>query len=373
MTNHGDRGRSAAASDHATQHIGSVAESSHIPPPASGISPLRFSLRLNNDLPVHEYVTMARVAEQAGFDQFWVSHDLFLRFSPVILTAVALATERIEIGTCILNPYTLHPSEIAMAAASLDEVSGGRFNLGIGAGAAEFMKWVGISRDRPLAATRAAIESIRAVLAGEHAAGWEAEAYLRFDPGQGNRRIPIYLAALSPHMLRLAGETADGVLPLLFPPEHYATVEPFIREGAARAGRSMDDIDLAACVWCSVSADRVAAEEVLKDKIAYYGHALSPLIFERLGLSEGDFRPTERALMTERDPVKARSLVTDRMLPIGIVGTPADLIERMQGLVAMGVRHLSFGPPLGPDPLLAVEAIGREVIPHFRDQVASRA
>lgn len=70
--------------------------------------------------------------------------------------------------------------------------------------------------------------------------------------------------------------------------------------------------------------------------------------------------------MTERDPVKARSLVTERMLPIGIVGTPADLIERMERLVAMGVRHLSFGPPLGPDPLAAVEAIGRDVIPHFR-------
>jgi 5,10-methylenetetrahydromethanopterin reductase len=196
--------------------------------------------------------------------------------------------------------------------------------------------------------------------------GWEPEAYLRFDPGQRSRRIPIYLAALSPRMLRLAGEIADGVLPLLFPPEHYATVEPLIREGAESAGRSMEDIDLAACVWCSVSEDRAAAENVLKDKIAYYGHALSPLIFDRLGLTEDDFRGTERALMTERDPVKARSLVTERMLPIGIVGSPADLVERMEKLVALGVRHLSFGPPLGPDPLAAVEAIGRNVIPRFR-------
>jgi 5,10-methylenetetrahydromethanopterin reductase len=336
-------------------------------------APLRpgmtFSLRLNNDLPIADYVRLAQEAEAAGFDQFWVSHDLFLRFSPVILTAVALATERIQIGTCILNPYTVHPAEIAMAAATLDEVSAGRFNLGLGAGALEFMKWVGIERSHPLAATREAIVAIRAVLAGESAPHWQPEAYLRFDPGQ-KRRIPIYLAALSPHMLRLAGELADGVLPLLFPPEHYATVEPLIREGAQRAGRDMADIDLAACVWCSVSEDRAAAEEVLKDKIAYYGHALSPLIFDRLGLSDGDFRATERALMTERDPIKARSLVTPRMLRIGIVGTPHDLIERMQGLVSLGVRHLSFGPPLGPDPLAAVTAIGREVIPHFRQRQA---
>jgi 5,10-methylenetetrahydromethanopterin reductase len=326
---------------------------------------MRFSLRLNNDLPIQDYVKLATAAEEAGIDQFWVSHDLFLRSSPVILTAVARATERIEIGTCVVNPYTLHPAELAMFAASLEEVSEGRFNLGLGAGAGEFMKWVRIPHERPLATTRRAMLQLRAVLDGDQPPGWEPEAYLRFDPGS-RRRIPIYLAALSPKMLRLAGELADGVLPLLFPPEHYTTVAPLIAEGAALADRSVDEIDLAACVWCSVSDDRQAAENALRDKIAYYGHALSPLIFDRLGLKADDFRATERALMTERDPVKARALVTDRMLPIGIVGTPADLIARLESLVALGVRHLSFGPPLGPDPLAAVQAIGREVVSAFR-------
>lgn len=65
---------------------------------------MRFSLRLNNDLPIADSVRLARAAEAAGFDQFWVSHDLFLRSAPVILSAVATATERIAIGTCILNP-----------------------------------------------------------------------------------------------------------------------------------------------------------------------------------------------------------------------------------------------------------------------------
>ena len=126
------------------------------------------------------------------------------------------------------------------------------------------------------------------------------------------------------------------------------------------------NIDIAACVWCAVSDDRAAAEDALKDKIAYYGHALSPLIWDRLGVTADDFRPIERALMTERDPARARALVDERMLRIGIVGTPADLIARLKELVALGARHLSFGPPLGPDPLAAVEAIGREVLPHFR-------
>jgi 5,10-methylenetetrahydromethanopterin reductase len=325
---------------------------------------MKFSIRLNNDLPVAEYVALAQAAERAGFDQFWVSNDLFLRSVPVILTAVAQATTRIAIGTCVVNPYTLHPAEIAMLAATLDEVSGGRFNLGIAAGGAALLKWVNIAPERPLADTRRAITQINTILSGGTADGWTPEAYLRF---ARRRRVPIYLGAMGPKMLRLAGEVADGVLPLLFPPEHFATVRPLIEAGAAAGGRSMNDIDLAACIWVSLSDDAQAAETVLRDKIAYYGAGLSPLILARLGVTKADFAPIERALMTERNPAKARALVTDKMLRIGVVGMPRDLIARLEPLVAMGARHLSFGPPLGPDPLAAVEQLGREVIPHFRD------
>ncbi|MDQ2995632.1 MAG: LLM class flavin-dependent oxidoreductase, partial [Chloroflexota bacterium] len=128
---------------------------------------MRFSLRLNNDLALPEYLALAQAAEAAGFDQFWVSNDLFLRSAPVILAAVAGATSRIEIGSCILNPYTLHPSEIAMLAATLDELSGNRFNLGLAAGAADFLGWVGLPQTRPLAEMRATITTIRALLRGE--------------------------------------------------------------------------------------------------------------------------------------------------------------------------------------------------------------
>lgn len=329
---------------------------------------MKFSLRLNNDLPVSEYIAMAQAAEAAGFDQFWVSHDLFLRSSLVILTAVALATRRIQIGTCILNPYTLNPAEIAMAAATLDEVSGGRFLLGLASGAGEFMKWVGIEQRKPVASMREAITALRRLFSGQPAAqtgdflNWTEEAYMRFP----TRQIPIYIGALSPNMLRLTGETADGGLPLLFPPEHYETVLPYIREGAETAGRSLDDIDIAACVWCSIGSDQPAAEAALREKIAYYGHALSPLIWERLGLVRADFDAIEHAIMVERDPAKAAALVTPAMLRIGIVGTAHTLVERLEGLVALGVNHLSFGPPLGSNPLEAVRAIGETGIPHFR-------
>ena len=329
---------------------------------------MKFSLRLNNDLPLHEYRILAQAAEAVGFDQFWVSNDLFLRSDLVILSAVALATERIEIGTGILNPYTIHPAEMAMLAATLDELSGNRFNLGIAAGAGEFLKWIGIEQAKPLAATRETILAVRQLLQGERVAfdgqfmQWTEEAYLRFP---APRVTPIYVGAMGPKMLTLAGELADGVLPLLFPPEHYFGVQPYIDQGLATRSPQLGSLDFAACIWVSLAADRARARHVLAQKIAYYGHALGPLILERLGLTQEDFRPIEHAMMVERNEAKAIALVDDRMLRIGVVGEPRDVIARLEPLVAAGATHLSFGPPLGPDRLAAIHLLG-QVIAHFR-------
>jgi len=332
---------------------------------------MRFSIRLNNDLPLSDYVRLAKTAERVGFDQFWVSNDLFLRSAPVILSAIGLATERIEIGSCILNPYTIHPSEIAMLAATMDELTGNRFNLGLAAGAADFLQWVGLSHDRPLTAMRETITVIRALLAGERAScsghflQWRDEAYLRFE---APRVTPIYLGALGPRMLKLAAEIADGVLPLLFPPEHYFEVKAYLEKGKTRREAGLAELDYAACIWVSLAKNEAAARRVLAEKVAYYGHALSPLILERLGLTQADFAPIAQAVMVEADRDKACALVDQRMLNIGLMGRPADLIARLTPLVEAGARHLSFGPPLGPDLENAIELLGQEVLPHFHNQ-----
>ena len=116
----------------------------------------------------------------------------------------------------------------------------------------------------------------------------------------------------------------------------------------------------------SISSDRTAAEDALREKIAYYGHAMSPLIWERMGVTRADFDPIERAMMAERDTEKAKRLVTPEMLSIGLAGTAADILPRLERLAERGAKHLSFGPPLGPDPLAAIEVLGRDVLPHFR-------
>ncbi|MCS7221327.1 MAG: LLM class flavin-dependent oxidoreductase [Anaerolineae bacterium] len=329
---------------------------------------MRFSIRLNNDLSISTYIRLAQVAEATGFDQIWVSNDLFLRSAPVIVSAIASATRRIEIGTGVLNPYTIHPAEIAMLAATMDELTGCRFNLGLAAGAADFLDWVGIEQARPLAMMWETIEAIRRLLAGERVAmqgkmlRWGPEAYLRF---RAPRVTPIYLGAMSPRMLELAGELADGALPLLLPPEHYFAAREIIERGLQRRRPGLPTLDLAACIWASLDEDRHAARQALAEKIAYYGHALSPLILGRLGLSREDFAPIERAIMAENNLEKACQLVDERMLQVGVVGDAEEVAARLKPLVEAGVTHLSFGPPLGPDPITAVQLLGEKVIPQL--------
>jgi 5,10-methylenetetrahydromethanopterin reductase len=106
---------------------------------------------------------------------------------------------------------------------------------------------------------------------------------------------------------------------------------------------------------------------VLAEKIAYYGPSLSPLILERLALTHEDFEPIEQAVMAENDMDRACQLVDERMLRIGMMGDAGELINRLEPLVAAGATHLSFGPPLGPDPLAAVTLLGQQVISRFRE------
>ena len=340
---------------------------------------MKFSLRLNNDLTVPQYIELARQAELLDFDQFWVSNDLFLRSAGVILTAVALNTGRIKIGSCILNPYTMNAAEIAMLAATLDEVSGGRFLLGLSAGAAEFLGWVGIRHGKPLTAVRESVSAIRQLLRSESAKcegdflAWDEEAYMRF---HFQREIPIYIGGMGPRMLALAGEIGDGALPLLFPPERYYKAHEQVAVGQRlRVDLHKEDesdepdekFDFATCIWVSASQDRSAARRMLAQKVAYYGSAMNDALLADLGLAKADFAPIDSALVADRDEARAIELVTDDMLKIGVVGDAAQIIERLEPLVADGAKHLSFGPPLGPDFGEALNILG-EVVQHFKRQ-----
>jgi 5,10-methylenetetrahydromethanopterin reductase len=291
-----------------------------------------------------------------------------LRSAPALLGALFQKTTRLQLGIGIMNPYSVHPSELAMIAATLQEISGGRFMLGLAAGSGEFLSWVGIEQDKPLTATREALRAIRALLAGERpidadgaGPGWTRDAYLRLEP----TRVPIYIGAMSPKMLEFAGAEADGVLALLFPPEHFETASALVSHGAARAGRRLDDLDMPACVWLSLDEDRERADRALALKLAYYGAAFSPYLLARAGLTTEDFTPAVDALRDGDEEAAIRS-ITPSMLSLGISGDPETVIERCRQLQRLGATHLSFGPPLGPDPVASIELLGRRVLPEVR-------
>lgn len=329
---------------------------------------MRFSLRLNNDVDPAAFLELAELAEVAGFDQLWVSNDLFLRSAPVLLAAAAERTSRLRLGTGIMNPYSVHPAELAMMAGTLQELTGGRFLLGMGAGAEDFLRWAGIPRQQPLTRVREAVVAVRTLLDGGQPSarvdagdGWTEDAYLRV----AAHPTPIYLGVMSPRMLALAGELADGALPLLFPPEHYLTAAFQAAEGREVAGRAPNAVDLAACVWVSIDDDAEVARHALARKIAYYGPSFAPYLLERAGLAVADFGPITEQLRTGGLDAAARS-VDERMLRLGIAGDADEVVARCRGLVEQGATHVSFGPPLGPDPLRAVETLGQQVLPALR-------
>ena len=333
---------------------------------------LTFSLSLNSEHgPTENAVRYAVLAEKAGMDCVWYCQDLFKRDVWVFLTATAANTERIHLGTGIVTPYSVSPAELAMHAATLDEYSHGRVRLGISVGAVEFLRWAGIDARKPLSGMRESFEIIRRLLKGEHVEydgkvfkGWTRDAYLRFKPFRDS--IPLYLGAQSRKMLELIGEIGDGGLPLLFPPEYFETVMGNIDTGARRAGRSLEDIDVVGCIWFSVSQDPEKAKDALRDLVTFYGPHLAPNMIAKIGLTPSDFDPIKEAYAA-RDPERARSLMTDEMANIAIHGTPEDCIQRLEKLVAGGLKHVRFGPPLGPDPAETIRLIGEEVVPYFRE------
>ena len=277
----------------------------------------------------------------------------------------------ISLGIGVMNPYSVHPAELAMMAATLQEASGGRFLLGIGAGSAEFLGWAGLARTAPLATTASAVVTLRFLLGHADAdpalvAPWAREpaAALKFPLGPP---VPVYVGAMGPKMLAMAGEHADGALPLLYPPETYAAARAAVLSGAA-ARPGARPLDIPACFWVSLSDDRDQAQSALAQKLAYYGPSFGAPLLARAGLRPADFAAAAELAHSGRP---AAALIDDRMLALGIAGDSADVLRRCRELQRLGASHLSFGPPLGPDPVAAISLLGERVLPALRAAAVS--
>ncbi len=331
---------------------------------------MRFGLRLLQHLgSPRRLIELASLAEEAGFDQVWFPHDPFMLNTWALAAASAEHTARIQIGSLATNPYTIDPSEIATFLATLDLLSGGRATIGVGMHTQRMVQWIGYDTSNYIARTRETIEIIRILLRGEVAEyqgtefRWTEHAYLRFPASRP--RIPIYIAAFGSEFLRLSGAIGDGSLPMITPPESAASIVGTIIAGAHQAGRDPAKLDIAGCAWLSLSGERQQAVGVLRPIIAYFGPYLEAQLLAKIGLHPADFDPI-RQLLSQGDHQGAAASVTDAMLRLAIVGTPGDVIERLEFLAQEGITQVNLGGPLGPDAEEAIQLMGQQVIPHFR-------
>src|SRR5689334_756840 len=201
-------------------------------------------------LTAEDQLTIVKEAESLGYDSVWAA-EAYGSDAATVLAWLAAATTKIKLGSAIFQMPGRTPAMTAMTAATLDQISDGRFLLGIGSSGPQVAEgWHGQRFGRQLQRTREYVAVVRKALDRERLEfhGETLELPLPDGPGKALKltiapvqdRIPIYLAAIGPKNTQLAGEVADGWIPTLFSPEHVDEFRPLLEEGAARSGRSLD-------------------------------------------------------------------------------------------------------------------------------------
>jgi F420-dependent oxidoreductase-like protein len=273
-----------------------------------------------------ELIECVRAADACGYDSFWMP-EAWERDAFTILTELAVRTERIHLGTGIINVFSRSPALIAMSAATLDEISGGRFRLGLGtSGSRVIQDFHGVTFDKPLTRLKEAIHIIRALLAGE-AVDFSGECFelRRFKLGFKALRadIPIYIAALAPKSVRQVGAIADGWLPTHWPRGRLEEGIAEIRAGAQAAARDASRIEIAPFVNVVVSNDVARARNRARFPLAYYVGGMGDYYHAALArLGFGPEADRVRELWQAGHRKSAIAAVTDEMVDcIAICGS----------------------------------------------------
>ena len=301
-----------------------------------------------------ENVELARRAEAAGFDSVWAP-EFHNHSGPIALAGAALETDSVELGTAIAWAFGRSPLLTAVTALDLDELSGGRFVLGLGTGTRRMRTdWLGADGDRPAQRLRETVEAIRAVWAGSEAGAVEYEGELirlRVRPygraGQVRPSVPVYLAAVNEGMARMAGAVADGVVSHPMATVRYIdeVMRPAIAQGAEAEGRSGSDVAIADWLLVAASDDEQQAREDAKRQIAFHATVRT---YDRILDLHGftDTAAQIRELWRSFDLAGMTALVTDEMLrEMAVAGTPAECRERVAERTA-SVDRLLLGAPV---------------------------
>ena len=280
-----------------------------------------------------ESVARAKAAERLGFESVWTTQMPDARDAALVLAAYAGQTQHVKLGTGVLPIYTRHPTAMAQMAASLDELSGGRFILGLGISHKVTVEGMwGLRLENPVDAMREYLTIVRSTLR-DGGCGFEGRYFTGRVAYSGPRRadLPIMISALNPRMLELAGEIADGIVLYMCTPAYVREhIVPAVRAGREKVGKTLAGFEIVAAVPVSLTSDRSRAHDVFRKTVARY--AALPYYRKMMDAS---------GLKEELEQDRVDEHVLDQLAGVGDV-------DRVRGAVA---RYRESGvtlPAVGP-------------------------
>ena len=325
----------------------------------------RVALYLQDKHSIRDGMDYACYAEERGFEAVWQAESRLVREATVPMAAYAAVTERIKIGSGVVNNWTRNVGLLAATFSTLDDLAPGRILLGIGAWWDPLASKVGIERRRPLLAMRETVQVVRRLLAMERVTFHGDFVQLddvEIDIVHGNRSpksVPIYIGATGMKMMALAGEIADGaVLNYMVSPAYNRGAMEALAEGAARAGRSIDDLDRPQLVVCSLDRDREEALDRARELLTQY-LGQQPHIMKASGVDPSLIDDIGKVLTWPAGPEeihRAMKLVPDEAVQlITASGTPEECRAKVREYVEAGAT-CPILYPLGDDVRAMIDA-----------------
>lgn len=341
---------------------------------------MQFGFAAVVDVPLRDVGSRASMVEGLGFDRLWLPDERLTRNVYTALTVAALHTREIGLGLAVTNPYTRNPAITAAAAATIDETSGGRFTLGLGAGGG--IAHYGVDRDRPAVAVREAIDVIRKLFEGDPVSF--TGSFVRMDRARLDfrpvRKVPIYIAARGPRLLELAGEIADGAIIGGFASvQGIAHARAAIERGLQRSGRTWTDIDVIAWLYTCVADERDTARRAVS-RLVTTSLVTSRPILDAIGITI----PVElRSCLDEAGwSVNAEAIdrcsrhLSDEILDaFSVAGTPDDCARKLVMVARTGVRELALValPAQGQTVEQLARRLAGDVLPQVRSETRKEA
>ena len=328
----------------------------------------RVALYLQDAHPIRAGMEYAKYAEARGFEAVWQAESRLVRDAIVPMAAYAAVTERIKVGSGVINNWTRNIGLLAATFLTLDDLAPDRIICGIGAWWDPLARNVGIQRRKPLKAMRETVYVLRKLLAMERVT-FHGEFHhvtdIELDVVHGRREprnVAIMIGATGPRMLELTGEIADGVvLNYCVPPEYNDVALEHLAKGARKAGRTLDDLDRPQLVVCSVHEDRAEAIRGAKMLLTQY-LAQQPHIAKASGVKPEVVQKIQTILgwpATKEQIERAMVYVPDELvLRITATGTP----EEVRAKVKQYLDHGATCPILYPlgDPRLMIDTFATQ-------------